>query len=885
MAVFDTEKVEKIKQYLRSHPRGLTISDLTLKSTLNRNLVAKYLDMLLISGQVEMQVVGAAKVYFLSHRVPISAMLEFSSDFVMVLDTKQQIIQANEQVLNLFHEKREALMGKNIHEINHPLLHTIQALDLLKNDHIPGDKVTEISCDIQGETLCFRLKQVPTAFEDGSQGVTFIFEDITAKKRYEESLKMSEARYRGIVEDQTEFITRFNPDGTLIFVNDSYSRYLGKSPADLLGRFHIPAIQENDCAEINGALSSLDKEHPVTTLECRISDSAGQTCWNFWTIRALFNEEGMVYGYQGVGRDITEKKVTTTRITTYIKIMEFLSQTGKDFLDMGNDEDIYGYISQLVYSLAPGFFVWVGIFHESDQALILKSVMGDSLALDTMKQLTGMKIEEMTIPLGKDDAAELIQHRRLVKTSPLFTCRNLQVIDELYKGIDKTTGGIDFYRMGLVSKGRILGDVGICLKSGSELPNRELIEGFIQQAAIAIDRKITEDALKKSERQRADEALRNSENYLVKIFNSTQSGLMIIDPVTHAIFDANSTASDLIGTDKDNLVGSPCKKWLCLTENDACPVMDLGQKIVRSEGVLKTATGETRSIIKTVSPMQLGAAHYLLESFVDVTERKKAQDALRASEEQLRSLVESAPVGIAFSDSHTGAIDYFNPEFERILGYPLECTSNMSDWFEQMYPDPQYRKKLYKIWMDDLQRFGGTKTYTDNIFRVRCRDGSDKEIRWKLNYFTSGKVLIIIEDFTERKKAEEALRESEERFRLFVESAPIGIAFSDSHTARIEYLNPEFEKIFGYTKEEFQDQFSLFEQMYPDNEYRKKLYEIWMDDLQKCGGKNAYGKRMLQVRCRDGTDKDIWSRVVHFTNGKALTIFEDVTVQRPGREV
>ena len=67
--------------------------------------MARYLDMLLISGQVEMQVIGAAKVYFLSHRVPISAMLEFSSDYVIVLDTEQRIIQVNEKVLSLLLEK------------------------------------------------------------------------------------------------------------------------------------------------------------------------------------------------------------------------------------------------------------------------------------------------------------------------------------------------------------------------------------------------------------------------------------------------------------------------------------------------------------------------------------------------------------------------------------------------------------------------------------------------------------------------------------------------------------------------------------------------------------------------------------------------------------
>ena len=86
----------------------------------------------------------------------------------------------------------------------------------------------ETNCVLNRETRHFRVKQIPTAFEDGRQGATFIIEDVTVKKTHEETLQMSEARYRGIVEDQTEFITRFRGDGILVFVNDAYARFLGK---------------------------------------------------------------------------------------------------------------------------------------------------------------------------------------------------------------------------------------------------------------------------------------------------------------------------------------------------------------------------------------------------------------------------------------------------------------------------------------------------------------------------------------------------------------------------------------------------------------------------------------------------------------------------------
>jgi len=496
MVVLDREKVDTIKQHLKWNPRGLTISDLTSRVNMNRNLVAKYLDMLLISGQVEMEVIGAAKVYFLSHRVPISAMLEFSTDYVVVLDTEQRVVQVNEPALILLNKKRESLIGKNAGEIDDPFFSNLSMADPVRNGQRGGEKKTEISIILNGKTLHFRMKLVPTAFEDGSQGTTFIIEDITAKKTYEENLQMSEARYRGIVEDQTEFITRFRTDGTLTFLNDSYSRYLGKKTADLQKSYHIPGIYGEESAELNHALQSLDKEHPVTTVECRVLNQSDQVRWNSWTFRALFDDSGVIREYQGVGKDITEKRETGEKIKNYIRTMEFLSQTGKAFMDMDEGDDIYRYVAQQVYDLAPGFLVWVGILDEAQQKLILRSVVGNPIALDTMQQFTGVRVENMTFPIEKADTAELIRHQKLVKTPPLFRLLHMEVPKEICVQIEQLAGGIDSYLMGLVSKGRILGDVGISIQGGTELPNREMIESFIRQAAIAIDRKIAVDALK-----------------------------------------------------------------------------------------------------------------------------------------------------------------------------------------------------------------------------------------------------------------------------------------------------------------------------------------------------------------------------------------------------
>ena len=125
MGYLDQEKITRIKQILKWRPRGMTISDLSSQMKLNRNLVAKYLEILLISGQVEMQEIGPAKVYFLTQRVPISTMLEFSSDLVIVVDTEGKILQVNEHVPALLAMKREALTGLRLQEIDNPFIQNL----------------------------------------------------------------------------------------------------------------------------------------------------------------------------------------------------------------------------------------------------------------------------------------------------------------------------------------------------------------------------------------------------------------------------------------------------------------------------------------------------------------------------------------------------------------------------------------------------------------------------------------------------------------------------------------------------------------------------------------------------------------------------------------
>ncbi len=148
-----------------------------------------------------------------------------------------------------------------------------------------------------------------------------------------------------------------------------------------------------------------------------------------------------------------------------------------------------------------------------------------------------------------------------------------------------------------------------------------------------VDRDITR-------RKRAEELLRESEARVRTILEAVQTGILMIDSETHVILEANPVAERMIGLSKDLIVGLECHKFICPAERGRCPITDLGQTVDNSERILVTAGGEQRSIIKTVSSVTLGGRRLLVESFVDITERKHIEEELKILNDELERKVQ-----------------------------------------------------------------------------------------------------------------------------------------------------------------------------------------------------------------------------------------------------
>ncbi len=126
----------------------------------------------------------------------------------------------------------------------------------------------------------------------------------------QELLKASEMKYRNVIEDQTEFISRFLPDGTHVFANEAYCRYFGMKRDEIIGHRFRPKIPVEDKERLRVFFVSLSPDHPTDTIENRIIMPDGTLRWQRWSDRAIFDPSGTVTEYQAVGRDITEEKAT-----------------------------------------------------------------------------------------------------------------------------------------------------------------------------------------------------------------------------------------------------------------------------------------------------------------------------------------------------------------------------------------------------------------------------------------------------------------------------------------------------------------------------------------------------------------------------------------------
>jgi PAS domain S-box-containing protein len=180
---------ETIRELLRKYPKGLTIEEVSKKLSLNRTTAAKYLNTFVLTGQADMRMLGSAKLFYLTQRVPLTNVLSLSSDFILILDSDMFIQEINTAFLLFFKMAKEDLKGLALGQS--PLASHFSTAELSCMEHaLEGEGGSrEVRFDLIDDGRFFKMKCIPLTLDSGGRAVGIILEDITEMKNYQHELE------------------------------------------------------------------------------------------------------------------------------------------------------------------------------------------------------------------------------------------------------------------------------------------------------------------------------------------------------------------------------------------------------------------------------------------------------------------------------------------------------------------------------------------------------------------------------------------------------------------------------------------------------------------------------------------------------------------------
>ena len=295
-----------------------------------------------------------------------------------------------------------------------------------------------------------------------------------------------------------------------------------------------------------------------------------------------------------------------------------------------------------------------------------------------------------------------------------------------------------------------------------------------------------------TERAQMEEALRQGEQMQRAILEAVRTGIVIIDAETHTVVSANETSAEMIGLPAAEIVGRVCHQHICPAEEGKCPVTDLGQTVDNSERVLLRADGTRLPIMKTAVPLVVDGRPCLLESFIDISRLKEAEQSLRLTKFSL----DHAGGQVFWIDTDGRIVDVTDSTCEA-LGYTREEMVGMTIGdLDPSLPKDYAQSEAFRRGWETLKAKGST--VHEGVHRRK--DGRLIPVEVSANFVEwEGKEydFVYASDITQRKRLEK-------KFRLTQYSVDhaAGQVFWIGPDGILTYASASTCEALGYTRDE-----------------------------------------------------------------------------------
>jgi len=594
---------------------------------------------------------------------------------------------------------------------------------------------TEVDAEISAGSIVY----------EGNVARQGIIRDITERKRMEEALRESERHYRLLAENVTDVIWTADLNLNLTYISPSAKRLWGYSveermamrlqdiltPASL--EVARKAFVEAMRAERQGNIS---RPH---TQELEVRRKDGFTGWGEVTVTFLRDPDGRPVGILGVSREITERKRAQEALRASESRYRLLAENATDVI-WTTDMDI-----NLTY-VSPSVEQMWGY---------------------TAEERMGMRLEEMLAPASLELAKSAFRETLAIARKGGRAPSKPRTVELEVRREDGSGAWAEV-------KVTVLRD----------LDGRPM-------GLLGASRDVTE-------RVRTQEALRESEGRFRTLAESAPAAIFIfqgrkvlyVNPMAEAI--SGYTRDELLALDLLDLLRPEFQKRL--TELGEARLRG-NRDAVRVEFEFIRKDGEARWADVTADAIEYGGEVAGIGVAYDITERKRAEEALRQSEARFRTLADTTPAAI-FAVQGT-KFRYANRMAEALTGYSADELLTMDFW-DVVHPES---RELVRE--RGLARQQGEDVPSRYEFKMVAKNGDECWVDFTaatLELEGSTANIGIAYDVTKRKRAEEALRQSEARFRKLADSAPAAVFIYRG--TRPLFVNAAMEELTGYAENE-----------------------------------------------------------------------------------